>query len=100
MIVSKVNEVIVADRRLVILRLLVEYRGALNSSALESGLRPYHSYIDRAMVRDDLRWLELRDLVALEDLGRDVLDVRVTPKGERAADGKEWVEGVARPSKG
>ena len=96
---SKANEVITADRRLVILRLLVEFRGALNSSALESGLRPYHSYIDRAMVRDDLRWLELRDVVTLEDLGRNVWDIRVTPKGERTADGREWVEGIARPSK-
>lgn len=95
---SKEREVINADRRLVILRLLVEYRGALNSSALEGALRPWHSYIDRAMVRDDLRWLELRELVNLEDLGRDVSDVRVTPKGERAASGREWVEGVARPS--
>lgn len=97
---SKVNEVITADRRLVILRLLVEYRGSLNSSALEAGLREYHKYIDRAMVRDDLRWMELRGLVSLEDLGRDVLDAAVTPKGERTAKGAEWVEGVARPSKG
>ncbi len=95
---NKAKEVINEDRRLVILRLLVEYRGALNSSALESALRAYHSYLDRAMVRDDLRWLELRDLVALEDLGRDVSEVRVTPKGERTASGREWVEGVARPS--
>lgn len=95
---SKAKEVIIADRRLVILRLLVEFRGALNSSALESALRQWHAYIDRDMVRDDLRWLELRDLVALEDLGRDVSEVRVTPKGERTAQGREWVEGVARPS--
>lgn len=97
---SKVNEVINADRRLVILRLLAEYKGSLNSSALEAGLREYHGYIDRAMVRDDLKWLELRGLVTTEELGRDVLDVDVTAEGERVAEGRARVEGVARPSKG
>ena len=94
---ARVHANIDADRRLVELRLLVEYRGALNSSTLESGLRVWHRYVDRALVLDDLRWLERRRLVTLEDLGRDVLDASITPKGERVAAGEEWVEGVARP---
>lgn len=87
-----------ADRRLVILRLLVEYRGALNSSALESSLRAFHRYIDRAMVNDDLEWLKLRDLVKLETLSGSVREVSVSAKGERVALGQEWVGGIARPS--
>lgn len=88
-----------ADRRLVILRLLLEYRGALNSSALESAIRAWgHKYIDRPMIIDDLRWLERRGTIKVEDLGSDVLEAKLTPKGERAAAGDEWIEGIARPS--
>lgn len=95
---AKVKDRINADRRLTVLRLLTEYRGSLNSSSLESALRVYHPYIDRPMVRDDLHWLELRSLVRLDDIGRGVSEVRVTPDGELVATGDKWVEGVARPS--
>lgn len=96
---SKVQATIDADRRLVILRLLVDYRGALNSSTLDAALRAWgHRYVDRALILDDMRWLERRSLVNLEDLGRDVMDAMITPKGERTAAGTEWVEGVARPA--
>ncbi|MBU6430488.1 MAG: ArsR family transcriptional regulator [Cyanobacteria bacterium REEB65] len=92
---QKINE----DRRLVILRLLMDYRGALNSSSLESAVRAWgHKYIDRAMVVDDLKWLEMRATVRLEDLGSNVLEVNLTAKGERVATGDEWLTGVARPS--
>ena len=98
---DKVREAINADRRLVILRLLVEYRGALNSSTLENGVRAWdHHYVDRDMITGDCRWLEQRGLVVVEELRSDVLDVAITPKGERAAKGEEWVDGVARPAKG
>jgi hypothetical protein len=97
----RVRQVVDADRRLVILRLLVEYRGALNSSTLLEGVRAWdHRYVDRPMLLDDLHWLEFRDLVTLDDLGSNVLDAAITPKGERAAGGNEWVEDVARPDKG
>ena len=97
---AKVRQTMDADRRLVILRTLVEYRGALNSSALESGIRAWgHKYIDRDMILGDCKWLEVRGLVTLEELSSTVLEITVTPKGERAADGSEWVEGIARPSK-
>lgn len=92
---EKINE----DRRLVILRLLAEYRGALNSSSLESAVRAWgHKYIDRAMITDDLQWLSFRACVKLEELGAHVVEVVLTPKGERAAEGQEWISGIARPS--
>ncbi len=101
MTVPQVQAVVTADRRLVILRVLVEYRGALNSPTLESAVRAMgHRYIDRALIIDDIRWLELRGLMTVETLRPDVLDVTLTPKGERAAAGGEWVEGIARPSGG
>jgi hypothetical protein len=88
-----------ADRRLVLLRLLVDYRGTLNSSVLESSLRAFgHQYIDRAMVADDIAWLAARKAVTTEDLGHGVLVVHITPKGERIAAGHEWVTGIARPT--
>lgn len=89
-----------ADRRLVILRLLVEYRGALNSAVLEEGVRAWdHRYIDRSLINDDARWLAARSLVEVETLRPDVLEVVITARGERAASGDEWVDGVARPSR-
>lgn len=94
---ARINE----DRRLVILRLLVDYRGALNSSTLESAVRAWgHKYIDRSMIADDLKWLEMRECVSLEDLGSQVTEVNLGPRGERVAIGEEWLTGVARPQKG
>jgi hypothetical protein len=97
---SRVQETINADRRLVILRLVVDYRGALNSSMLDGALRAWgHRYIDRAMIADDLKWLEMRQCVCLEDLGSNITEVTLTPKGERVATGEEWLTGVARPTR-
>lgn len=92
---EKINE----DRRLVILRLLTDYRGALNSSTLESSVRAWgHKYIDRALIIDDLEWLSVRGVVRTEALGSNVFEAILTPKGERVAAGEEWLTGVARPS--
>lgn len=92
---EKINE----DRRLVILRLLVDFRGALNSSSLESAVRAWgHKYIDRALIADDLQWLQARGCVSLDELGSHVVEAILTPKGERAATGEEWITGIARPS--
>jgi hypothetical protein len=94
-----VRERINEDRRLVILRLLVDYRGALNSSSLESAVRAWgHKYIDRAMITDDLHWLQARGCVKLDVLGAHIVEVCLSPKGERAATGEEWITGIARPS--
>jgi hypothetical protein len=94
-----VQQKIDEDRRLVILRLLADYRGALNSSSLESAVRAWgHKYIDRALIADDLAWLATRHAVRTEDLGGHVLEVTLTAKGERVSRGEEWLTGVARPS--
>lgn len=53
---------------------------------------------DREMLRDDLRWLHLRGLVALEELG-DLLICAITAQGEQVSHGKLRVEGVRRPSR-
>ena len=96
-----VQQKIDEDRRLVILRLLADYRGSLNSSSLESAVRAWgHKYIDRSMILGDLGWCTFRGLVRTEDLGSNVLEVSLTSKGERVARGDEWVEGVARPERG
>jgi hypothetical protein len=88
-----------ADRRLVVLRILNDYQGTLNTAPLEEGLRAWgHRYVDRNMVLDDVRWLAHRELVTFEVLCPDVLEVTLTPTGERVATGKQRVEGVARPS--
>jgi hypothetical protein len=94
-----VQQKIDEDRRLVILRLLADYRGALNSSSLESAVRAWgHKYIDRALIADDLAWLAMRGAVRVEELGSHVSEVTLTAKGERVASGEEWLTGVARPS--
>lgn len=88
-----------ADRRLVILRLLMETGAGINTSALEKAVYQFHRTVDRDMIRDDARWLSGRGLVELEELTADLWVVSITTKGERVARGEIRVEGVDRPTR-
>lgn len=96
---DEVREEMAADRRLVILRLLVEYGSELNTRSLEKSLRRWgHGYADLALINDDVRWLAQRRLVKTEGLTERLLMVGLREDGALVAAGKKWVEGVARPS--
>lgn len=98
-------EHLAADRRLVILRLLVEANGEAGESALEKGLlmMGHRAGVDREQVREDLRFLAdpARACVEIESpMGDKVLIAAITKRGVAVAEGRVVVEGVLTPSLG
>lgn len=93
-------DVLLADRRLVILRLLVEDDGCANESILEKGLFAlgHRRLVDRAFVRDQLKFLEEADLLTLERFKDRVLVATITDLGRKVTQGYFTVDGVAKPS--
>jgi hypothetical protein len=86
------------DRRLVLLRILLEQNARrANSSVLTSAMDHYGHAITRDYTRTQLRWLEEQGLVQLEDVG-PVLVATLTERGAESARGLAVVDGVARPS--
>lgn len=69
---STANELLVTDRRLVMLRLLAARRRVLDDRTLCAELRAFHPAATLDSVRADLAWLETHALVTR------------TPKGARA----------------
>jgi hypothetical protein len=100
--VSAFSEFLAADRRLVILRLLVEARGEAGESALEKGLRAlgHRVGVDRDAVRADLEALKERMCVVTDMVDDRILIAKITKRGVAAANGSIVVEGVAEPSMG
>ena len=93
------REHISEDRRLVLLRILSEVPTfAANDSVLHSAIERFAHRTTRAIVRDDLRWLEERGLVALEEVAGRTLVATLTERGGDVAGGRSQVEGVKRPS--
>ncbi len=94
---SAFNELIDADRRLVILRTLEEDPGySLNESVLQSCLEALGHSVSRDRVRTDLAWLSEQGLITIEV----VVNVQVatlTSRGSDVAAGKITVPGVKRP---
>jgi len=94
---SAFNELIDADRRLVILRTLEEDPGySLNESVLQSCLEALGHNVSRDRVRTDLEWLREQGLVAIQE----VVSVKVatlTGRGSDVASGKVTAPGVKRP---
>lgn len=91
-----------ADRRLIILRLLVENGGAGSEGLLERGLLDLGERIDvdRTAVRQFIRELEARDCVVVT-MHQDTLMVpEITKLGVAVTQGRKTVDGVAKPSLG
>lgn len=90
-------DIVSADRRLRILKLLAESNAYTASADL---LRTVLASMGHAVSHDrlgtDLEWLREQDLIALERVG-DVPLARVLPRGVDAARGVASVPGVARP---
>mgnify|MGYP001080870672 CR=1 FL=1 len=89
-----------ADRRLVILRLLVENRGEAGESAIQAGLSMWghRTNVTRDVVRGDLKALKALDCVELEYVGDRFMVAQITERGRDAARGAITVAGVAEPS--
>lgn len=99
---SKFADFLAHDRRLAILRLLVEARGEASESVIEKGLNAlgHRVGVDRDVVRQEFTFLETAGCVKTEWFGDRVQIAKITKRGVAAQDGKITVDGVAEPSMG
>lgn len=96
------KDLVDADRRLVILDLLLQDNGHGNERVLEAGLAQlgHRVGLDRASVRAHLKHLETTGCVTI-DLFRDTIMVAsITERGVKVAKGYITVDGVAQPTPG
>lgn len=89
-----------ADRRLVILRLLVEARGETGESAIQAGLGMWghRTNVTRDVVRGDLKALKEMDCIDLEYVQDRFMIARINERGRDVARGAITVAGIAEPS--
>jgi len=97
-------DVLAADRRLCILRILTEpdVGGELGESSIEKslGMWGFRARLSREVVQADLRELEKRHCVSI-DYARDTYMIaRITRRGVQAAEGVIEVDGVSKPQLG
>ena len=87
------------DRRLVLLRLLNEQNGKqANSSMLHSGLQYLHIIAERHELIEDLRFLQLHQLVTLEPLGdisATLYSVKLRSRGMDVVNGLVEQDGIS-----
>jgi RNA-binding protein YhbY len=96
------RDLVNADRRLIILKLLLEDGGHGNEAVLEKGLEMlgHRAGLERAVVREYLRFLETAGLVKIEFFRDTIMVAEITERGVKAAKGQITVDGVAQPTPG
>ena len=96
------RDLIDADRRLCMLRLMLEDGGCANESVLEKGLEAlgHRAGLERAVVRNHMTFLETAGLVTVEFFRDKVMVATITERGVKVARGQITVDGVAQPSPG
>ena len=96
------RDLVDADRRLCMLRLLLEDGGHGNESVLEKGLEAlgHRAGLERAVVRDHMRFLESAGLVTIDFYRDKIMVASITERGVKVARGQVTVDGVAQPSPG
>lgn len=86
-----------ADRRLVLLRILSEQTAKrANSSVLAAALDHFGHAVSRDYTKTQLRWLQEQRLVDVEDIG-PVLVATLSERGADVARGVAKVDGVSVP---
>jgi len=95
------TDMLAADRRLVILRLLIESNGSANESVLLSALEALgHGRTTQEDVRADLRFLKDAGAIRLEWFMERIAVAHLLMRGTDIAQGKITVEGIKRPKIG
>lgn len=91
---------VAADRRLVILRLLLEGGGTAGESVLEKGLNMlgHRVGVTRDLVRSELRYLAERDALQIEFYQDKIMIATLTRRGADCAGGNVKIDGVATPT--
>lgn len=98
----KFSEALQQDRRLAMLRLMVEAGGTLNESVMRDGLEQlgHSNGLTADVVREDLRFLEKVGCLRIDWFADKVMIARILRRGVDCAAGAIRVEGVKRPSLG
>lgn len=98
----KFAEALAQDRRLAILKLIVEASGHANESVLRNGLEllGHNAALTRQAVREDLQFLEERALVKLNWYEDKIAVAHITERGVEVSEGRVLIEGVKRPGIG
>lgn len=93
---------IAADRRLCILRLLVDDGGHANESVVETVLEQlgHRAGLERAVVRQYLRDLEQVGCITIDYYRDKIMVASITERGVKVARGQVAVDGVKQPSLG
>lgn len=91
-----INDILTEDRRLVILRSLLDCNSEANESILQDCLDAYGHNVSRDLVRGLIDWLAEQNLVTVESL-RGFYVVTLTGRGQDVAEGRARVSGVKRP---
>lgn len=90
------SDILNEDRRLVLLRSLLDCGNSANESVLQTCLQAYGHRVSRDVVRTQLAWLREQGLVRLTDVsGCYVADI--TGSGDDVANGLSCVPGVKKP---
>lgn len=94
------GDLLIQDARLVLLRVINEMPSQrANSSVLCTILDERYGHpLTRVEVKEQLRWLEERELIEIEEAGA-VLLATLRERGEKVVNGRITVEGVKRPRK-
>lgn len=93
-------DIVEADRRLVILKVLQDSAGyACNEHLLGSLLGSFGHAIPADRLRTDLAWLTEQSLITVRDVG-GVEIASLTQRGLDVAQGRAHVPGVKRPAPG
>ena len=89
-------ELLDQDRRLVMLRTLVDIGGEANESILQDCLDAYGHRVSRDQVRTHINWLAEQGLVTNEPVGSYFV-ASLTGRGQDVAEGRSTVPGVKKP---
>lgn len=91
-----INDILTEDRRLVILRSLMDCNNEANESILNDCLDAYGHNVSRDLVRTLIDWLQEQGLVSVESLSGFYV-VTLTGRGQDVAEGRARVSGVKKP---
>lgn len=94
------DKILTENRRLAILKLLIEIGGGGNDSSLHQGLEMLGFRREsRATIKEDMNFLSRNGLVK-ESWHNDLMIVDITARGVETAEGRISVAGIKKPSVG
>lgn len=91
------TQIVIEDRRLVILRLVNTSRGVSNDSILLRGVRQWGLDCSTDGLRTDLDFLADEGAVTLTDLDQGHVRVNITTRGREVVSGDVRIGGVTPP---